>query len=170
VGLFANDECVHSFALGGGSTAHSVLTSHNKPVAHHPISSRRRYYSTQCTDTPQHTQVGVDLNDPKWRETLLAAGFDATVPTVWLAEGLSMYLEPHAMDALTTTLFELSAPHSVLLVSMVNAAAVVKAQVRCPWRLRLRASGGRVAPPPASRARGWVMRSAGHAPVKKCRV
>lgn len=33
------------------------------------------------------------------------------------------------MAALTATLHELSAPHSVLLVSMVNATAVAKAQV-----------------------------------------
>ena len=89
---------------------------------------------TQLTLVKRRVSVGVDLNHPKWSETLLAAGFDPTAPTVWLAEGLTMYLEPHAMAALTATLHELSAPHSVLLVSMVNATAVAKAQVR---RLRL---------------------------------
>jgi len=83
---------------------------------------------TQLTLVKRRVSVGVDLNHPKWSETLLAAGFDPTAPTVWLAEGLTMYLEPHAMAALTATLHELSAPHSVLLVSMVNATAVAKAQ------------------------------------------
>jgi O-methyltransferase involved in polyketide biosynthesis len=35
---------------------------------------------------------------------------------VWLAEGLLMYLEPQAVEALTAKLFKLSAPNSQLLV------------------------------------------------------
>lgn len=43
--------------------------------------------------------VGVDLRDD-WPATLRAGGFDATVPTAWIAEGLLMYLPADAQDRL----------------------------------------------------------------------
>ena len=56
--------------------------------------------------------VPVDLASPTWPSQLLAAGFDKRLPTVWLMEGLSQYLEPDAVKALVFCVGELSAPKS----------------------------------------------------------
>ena len=36
--------------------------------------------------------VGVDLSLPEWPEKLVAAGFNASRPSIWLLEGLTGYL------------------------------------------------------------------------------
>lgn len=44
--------------------------------------------------------VAADLEGPTWAADLVAAGFDPQQPTVWVAEGLLMYLEPPSVAAL----------------------------------------------------------------------
>jgi methyltransferase (TIGR00027 family) len=57
--------------------------------------------------------LGVDLRLP-WTSALTGAGFDPAAPTVWLAEGLLLYL-PHAVErALIEAVDELSAAGSAL--------------------------------------------------------
>ncbi|MEV3901564.1 class I SAM-dependent methyltransferase [Mycobacterium sp. NPDC050551] len=63
--------------------------------------------------TATHRPVGVDLRDD-WPEALRAAGFDATAPTAWSAEGLLRYLPPDAQDRLFDNITALSAPASRL--------------------------------------------------------
>ena len=41
-----------------------------------------------------------DLSETFWSTLLIAAGFHPELPTVWLAEGLLMYLQPPAVDAM----------------------------------------------------------------------
>ncbi|QFZ20011.1 SAM-dependent methyltransferase [Saccharothrix syringae] len=65
----------------------------------------------RCTRVP----VGVDLARD-WAAALLAAGFDRSAPTAWLAEGLLQYLSPAAENALVTAVDALSAPGSALAV------------------------------------------------------
>ncbi|ADU00999.1 MULTISPECIES: class I SAM-dependent methyltransferase [Mycolicibacterium] len=69
---------------------------------------------------PAATQrpVPVDLRED-WPAALRAAGFDATRPTAWLAEGLLIYLPPEAQDALFDTVTALSAPGSTLATEYV---------------------------------------------------
>ncbi|OBH15990.1 class I SAM-dependent methyltransferase [Mycolicibacter sinensis] len=55
--------------------------------------------------------VAVDLRDD-WPAALQAAGFDASVPTAWSAEGLLAYLPADAQDRLLDTVTALSAPGS----------------------------------------------------------
>ncbi len=55
--------------------------------------------------------VVVDLRED-WPAALVAAGFDATAPTAWSAEGLLPYLPGAAQDALFERLDALSAPGS----------------------------------------------------------
>ncbi len=50
-----------------------------------------------------------------WPAALLAAGFDPGESTVWLAEGLLMYLSPEDADQLMATLTGLSAPGSRII-------------------------------------------------------
>ncbi|MDG4663970.1 SAM-dependent methyltransferase [Mycobacterium sp. 236(2023)] len=61
---------------------------------------------------PLHT-VAVDLRDD-WPTALREAGFDASVPTAWIAEGLLVYLPPDAQDRLFDEITDLSAPGSML--------------------------------------------------------
>lgn len=55
--------------------------------------------------------VGIDLRDD-WPTALRGAGFDPTVPTAWIAEGLLVYLPPDAQDRLFDNINALSAPGS----------------------------------------------------------
>ncbi len=59
--------------------------------------------------------VPVDLRDD-WPAALLAAGFDRTQPTAWLAEGLLPYLPSDAQDRLFEMFTALSAPGSQVAV------------------------------------------------------
>lgn len=56
-------------------------------------------------------EVAMDLRFD-WPAALRAAGFDPTVPTAWLAEGLLMYLPADAQDRLFENIDALSAPGS----------------------------------------------------------
>ncbi|KDN81364.1 SAM-dependent methyltransferase [Kitasatospora cheerisanensis] len=62
------------------------------------------------------TVLPADLTDPGWPDRLRAAGFDPAQPTAWLAEGLLVYLDAEQAARLLTTVGELSAPGSRLLV------------------------------------------------------
>ena len=57
--------------------------------------------------------VAVDLRDD-WPAALQAAGFDASQPSAWIAEGLYGYLPPEAQDRLLDAITALSAPGSRL--------------------------------------------------------
>ena len=63
--------------------------------------------------TTDRRPVPVDLRND-WATALRDAGFDATAPTAWIAEGLFGYLPPEAQDRLLDQISELSAPGSRL--------------------------------------------------------
>lgn len=58
----------------------------------------------------------------KWSAQLLQHGFDKTVPTVWLLEGLLMYLRNDDQKLLMRDCGELSAAGSVVFHDAVSAA------------------------------------------------
>jgi methyltransferase (TIGR00027 family) len=60
-----------------------------------------------------HRPVAVDLRDD-WPAALRANGFDAAVPTAWIAEGLLAYLPPDAQDRLFDNITALSSTGSRL--------------------------------------------------------
>lgn len=66
------------------------------------------------------TSVACDLSRPDWKDQLLAAGFDPAVPSVFLAEGLLMYLERHDAEQVLKTARELAAPGSVFLINTIS--------------------------------------------------
>jgi methyltransferase (TIGR00027 family) len=66
-----------------------------------------------ATPTAERRTVSIDLRDD-WPAALREAGFDATQPTSWTAEGLLMYLPPEAQDRLFDNITALSAPGSRL--------------------------------------------------------
>ncbi|MDX1889365.1 class I SAM-dependent methyltransferase [Mycolicibacterium sp. 050158] len=67
-------------------------------------------------------EVPVDLRQD-WPAALTQAGFDASLPTAWLAEGLLMYLPAEAQDRLFTQVSELSAPGSQVAVETMGVQA-----------------------------------------------
>ncbi|UMB69929.1 class I SAM-dependent methyltransferase [Mycobacterium paraterrae] len=67
--------------------------------------------------------VAVDLRDD-WPEALQHAGFDASAPTMWSAEGLLRYLPAAAQDLLLERIDELSAPGSRLATNGPSKQAV----------------------------------------------
>jgi methyltransferase (TIGR00027 family) len=64
-----------------------------------------------ATPTADRRAVAIDLRQD-WPAALIGAGFDPTVPTAWLAEGLLMYLPADAQDRLFGQISELSAAGS----------------------------------------------------------
>jgi methyltransferase (TIGR00027 family) len=62
-----------------------------------------------------HVSVGIDLR-LDWPTALVQAGFDASVPTAWSAEGLLPYLTADAQDLLFDRIQSLSAPGSRVAV------------------------------------------------------
>lgn len=69
--------------------------------------------------TPRH-EVPIDLRDD-WPTALRDAGFDESVPTAWLAEGLLMYLPGDAQDRLFDQLTALSAAGSRVAAETMGA-------------------------------------------------
>lgn len=68
-----------------------------------------------------HTPLPVDLRDD-WAGALETAGFDRTLPTAWLAEGLLPYLSPEAEEQLFKEIDRLSPPGSRIAVEHGNLA------------------------------------------------
>ncbi|MEU1283359.1 SAM-dependent methyltransferase [Kitasatospora sp. NPDC005856] len=64
----------------------------------------------------ERTALPADLLDPTWPERLVAAGFDPARRSVWLAEGLLVYLTPEEAAAVLTAVTGLAAPGSRLLL------------------------------------------------------
>lgn len=70
-------------------------------------------------DTSRRISVRTDLRDD-WTAALLAAGFNPSQPTAWLAEGLIMYFTPDEADRLLSALSQVSAPKSTLAAEYLN--------------------------------------------------
>eukprot|EP00898_Chlorokybus_atmophyticus_P006559 jgi/Chlat1/6904/Chrsp52S00515 len=72
--------------------------------------------------------VAADLMDPAWARALARSGYNSAAPAVWVMEGLLMYLEPVAVDALVRTMAEVSAEGSVFIASVQTEEAIESAQ------------------------------------------
>ena len=79
------------------------------------------------TPSADRRAVAIDLRQD-WPAALRAAGFDATAPTAWLAEGLLMYLPAEAQDRLFTLIGELSPPGSRVSAETAPAHAEERRQ------------------------------------------
>lgn len=74
------------------------------------------------------SSVAADIGSPHWMNALLAAGFDVTKPTVWIAEGLLMYLEGDRVDTLLKEIASMSAPGSCFLTGVVTQDCIQRLQ------------------------------------------
>lgn len=92
--------------------------------------------------------VATDFERDSLRERLAAAGHDATRPTVFIWEGVSMYLTSPAIDRLLHGLRECAAPESTLLATyfepqpskLAGALSVVLRGISEPVRSRFSAA------------------------------
>jgi len=90
-----------------------------------------------ATPAALRREVPIDLRND-WPKALRDAGFDTSVPTAWLAEGLLMYLPADAQDRLFENITELSAPGSRISAETVGIHAADR-------RERMRERFGRLA-------------------------
>lgn len=74
--------------------------------------------------------VAVDLTSDRWSETLVSAGFDASKPTLFIAEGLFMYLKDSASRQIIETLRGVAAPDSHLLAVHFGLGAKLDAETQ----------------------------------------
>jgi methyltransferase (TIGR00027 family) len=65
--------------------------------------------------TARRHEIAVDLRED-WAEALRAAGFDPSLPSAWIAEGLLMYLPATAQAQLFSGIDSLASPGSRLAV------------------------------------------------------
>ncbi|KAK9861923.1 hypothetical protein WJX84_012306, partial [Apatococcus fuscideae] len=64
------------------------------------------------------TSVAADLADEDWTSALFKAGFDPQLPTLWILEGLIMYLSHAAVDRLLADLARLSGQGSLMALML----------------------------------------------------
>jgi methyltransferase (TIGR00027 family) len=79
----------------------------------------RGWRARRCTPTCSRHGIGADLA-ADWYGKLQKAGFDPRQPSVWLVEGLLMYLADEVADRILAELTRASAPHSQLLVEHLD--------------------------------------------------
>lgn len=66
-----------------------------------------------------HHLIGADLTQP-WEEKLLSAGYSPTSPSIWLIEGLLMYLSEAQVHDLLESVSHLSTHGSQIGVDLIN--------------------------------------------------
>lgn len=77
-----------------------------------------------------HRSVAVDLTDDDWESQLVAAGYDPTLPSVWLLEGLLYYIPEADVHRILRRVRAIAAPHSRVAADVVNAAALTLPHMR----------------------------------------
>ncbi|MEU6094322.1 SAM-dependent methyltransferase [Streptomyces sp. NPDC047079] len=90
-----------------------------------------------------HRTVAVDLTAPDWEKRLVDAGYDASLPSTWLLEGLLYYIPEPDTHRMLERVAAISAPGSRIAADLVNAAALTLPHMRglldvfarwgCPW-------------------------------------
>jgi methyltransferase (TIGR00027 family) len=71
----------------------------------------------------KHHMIAADLTQP-WEEKLLSAGYSPTSPSVWLIEGLLMYLSETQAHHLLESVSNLSTHGSQLGVDLINVKSL----------------------------------------------
>lgn len=93
--------------------------------------------------TVDRREVGVDLRDDDWTDRLLAAGYDPTLPSTWLLEGLLYYIREVDVHRILDRVRAVTARGSRVAADVVNHAALHLPNMRglldvfagwgCPW-------------------------------------
>eukprot|EP00204_Picochlorum_oklahomense_P002241 CAMPEP_0118800410 /NCGR_PEP_ID=MMETSP1161-20130426/2320_1 /TAXON_ID=249345 /ORGANISM="Picochlorum oklahomensis, Strain CCMP2329" /LENGTH=402 /DNA_ID=CAMNT_0006728235 /DNA_START=26 /DNA_END=1234 /DNA_ORIENTATION=- len=96
----------------------SILEQKIGSLDHHSLGVE---YPIRCES---RSSVPADLNNPSWKAALTRAGFDTSKATVWILEGILMYLTRDRVDALLQELASMSAPGSCLITGHVTEEVV----------------------------------------------
>lgn len=90
-----------------------------------------------------HRTVAVSLTADDWESSLVAAGYDPSLRSVWLLEGLLYYIPGPDVHTMLRRVSAICAPGSAIAADLVNAAALTLPQMRglldvfagwgCPW-------------------------------------
>jgi hypothetical protein len=92
----------HAVAIGCGccntASPHLLPSAASPPV--HSSSLMELFCLLGWSRSETWAALEADLCSPGWSHKLRAAGFDPSLPTVWVAEGLLMYLRPAEAEAL----------------------------------------------------------------------
>lgn len=88
----------------------------------HPSTQRFKLRRARTLPAPlgMLRYVSCDFQGTSLERALLAQGFDARLPSVWLWEGVTMYLEQAAVDHSLATIARLSAPSSTLIATYLT--------------------------------------------------
>ncbi|OIN78639.1 SAM-dependent methyltransferase [Mycobacterium malmoense] len=86
-----------------------------------------------ATPTADRRPVPVDLRHD-WPQALRDAGFDATRPTAWLAEGLLPFLPAAAQEAMFASIDELSGPGSRVAVEIFGVDEEKRREAEQKWQ------------------------------------
>eukprot|EP00884_Botryococcus_braunii_P022273 jgi/Botrbrau1/872/Bobra.0352s0061.1 len=105
--------------------------------------------------TASWTPVVADLNVEGWVSKLEQTGFDPRQGTVWLAEGLLMYIDPDRVPELLREMQGVSAPGSCFLVQSVTEALVAKCRTSLSELMRSWCFGCPEDPSDYFRVAGW---------------
>ncbi len=76
-----------------------------------------------ATPLSQHYTISADLTQP-WSHLLLEQGYQPTLPSVWLLEGLLMYLSEAQVRQLLETISQLTSVDSYLGLDVVNVKGI----------------------------------------------
>ncbi len=86
--------------------------------------TKRRWARGRSPTSAGHRFVEVDFSKDALDERLLAEGFDASLPTVWIWEGVTPYLTRGAIEGTLATVARLSCRGSRLLMTYVTSEMV----------------------------------------------
>ncbi len=111
--LLASGLDTRAYRLGWGANANVYELDHPEVLAYK--ADRLSAKKTSCN----HHLLGADLTQP-WAEKLLSAGYSPTVPSVWLIEGLMMYLSEDQAEHLLDVVSSLSASGSQLGLDLIS--------------------------------------------------
>ncbi len=127
--------------LGGNGT----LTAYEADDARVFDEKEKAMKDATLTLVASRRVVRCDLERGDWFAALVRAGYDATLPTLFVLEGLMYYLSPRRARRLTRECAARSGPSSAMVVSVVNPAALQRA-TREPLRAKIARFFGRGKP------------------------
>ena len=99
---------------------------------------RKNTLLAAVTPRSRRCAIAIDLRQ-NWKRALLDRGYCPSLPSIWLLEGLLMYLDETEVQRTIQTISELSSPGSFLgadLISNQSLQAALQSgeRVRCHWR------------------------------------
>eukprot|EP01111_Echinosteliopsis_oligospora_P004920 TRINITY_DN18053_c0_g1_i1.p1 TRINITY_DN18053_c0_g1~~TRINITY_DN18053_c0_g1_i1.p1 ORF type:complete len:175 (-),score=45.69 TRINITY_DN18053_c0_g1_i1:18-542(-) len=74
------------------------------------------------------TLIGGDLSLDSWASSLSLCGFSKEIPTIWILEGIIMYLEEKQAQNLLRSIFNLSCSGSRIILHTVNSREIQNQQ------------------------------------------